>query len=243
MSILLALETATDVCSVALLDAGTPVAMLTVARRRAHAEQVVPMIQEALRLAETDRRDVETVAVSAGPGSYTGLRIGVSTAKGLAAAVGAALVAVPTLEALAEQVRPVAGPDDLICPVLASRRGEVYLAAYLLGEAALEATRPATAIAVDDVAAWLPAPPGEASRLWLLGPGREALLPVLADSPYALRLLAPPAFAPGATPVGQLGWRRYQAGQTEDVAAYEPAYLKDYVAKKPKHTALERLSL
>ena len=243
MALLLALETATDVCSVALLDAGTPVALLTVGRRRAHAEEVVPMIQEALRLAGADRRDLDAVAVSAGPGSYTGLRIGVSTAKGLAAAVGAALVAVPTLEALAEQVRPLAGPADLIGPALASRRGEVYLAAYRVGDERLDVVRPPAALAVEDVAAWLPAAPADASRLWLLGPGREALPPVLAASPYVLRVLTPPAVAPSAVPVGHLGWRRYQAGQTEDVAAYEPAYLKDYVAKKPKHTALERLSL
>src|SRR5690554_576977 len=106
---LLAIETATNVCSVAVAQSGRLRAEISLSRPRAHAEHLVPMIQDALRYADVRADQLQVVAVSSGPGSYTGLRIGVSTAKGLAEAVEAALVGVPTLMGLAAQIQTVPG--------------------------------------------------------------------------------------------------------------------------------------
>lgn len=130
---LLAIETATDVCAVALLAAPTsrPDGARVVASRRtdtprAHAARLAPMIAEVLSEAGLAARELRTVAVSVGPGSFTGLRIGIGTATGLALATGAALVAVPTLDALVAAARDAGVPGDLLA-VLPSRRGEVYV--------------------------------------------------------------------------------------------------------------------
>ncbi|RMH54049.1 MAG: tRNA (adenosine(37)-N6)-threonylcarbamoyltransferase complex dimerization subunit type 1 TsaB, partial [Bacteroidetes bacterium] len=111
---LLALETATDVCSAALAEGDRLLVEETLYRARLHAERLVLLIEDVLRHADLTPAAVAAVAVSGGPGSYTGLRIGVSTAKGLAAATGAALVAVPSLEAQAAAVAPFAAAGDLI---------------------------------------------------------------------------------------------------------------------------------
>ena len=127
---LLALETATDVCSVAVLRDGAVTAQASLHRPRVHAEQLVPLVDNLLERAAVNRADLDAIAVSMGPGSYTGLRIGVSTAKGLAMALDAALIGVPTLEALAASVQPAAATGDVACALLDARRDEVYAAAY-----------------------------------------------------------------------------------------------------------------
>lgn len=123
---LLAIETATDVCAVALLDGERVVAARRTDTPRAHAARLAPMIAEVLAEAGLRAADLTTVAVSVGPGSFTGLRIGIGTATGLVLATGAALVPVPTLDALAGAARD-AGVAGRLLAILPSRRGEVYL--------------------------------------------------------------------------------------------------------------------
>ena len=123
---ILAIETATDVCAVALLDGGHAVATRQTDTPRAHAARLAPMIAEVLSEAGIAASGLRTVAVSVGPGSFTGLRIGIGTATGLALATGAALVPVPTLDALAVAARD-AGIGGPLLAVLPSRRGEVYV--------------------------------------------------------------------------------------------------------------------
>ncbi len=122
---LLAIETATDVCAVALLDGDRVVAARQTDTPRAHAARLAPMIAEVLAEAAVPARELTTIAVSVGPGSFTGLRIGIGTATGLALATGADLVPVPTLDALVLAAREagVAGPLVAVVP---SRRGEVF---------------------------------------------------------------------------------------------------------------------
>lgn len=228
--LLLALETATDVCSVAVLAEGVVAVEMSLHQARRHAEQLVPLVEAALAHGGYRAADLAGVAVSMGPGSYTGLRIGVSTAKGLCLATGALLLGVPSLEALASRVAPFAAPGDAVCAAFNSRRDEVYAAAYRVeagGHLALLAAPAAVEAAA--VEAWLPARPG---ALWLVGEGvaRVAALP----HARALEHLTPAAAA-----VGMLAWPRLLAGAGENVAAFEPFYLKDFVAKA-KPNALSR---
>ena len=237
---ILALETATDVCGVAVFDGGRLVAELSLRRRRAHAEQLVPMIGQALDLAGKTAPQLDAVAVSAGPGSYTGLRIGASTAKGLALACGAHLVAVPSLEALAAQARPFAAEEDAIVALFSARRTERFAAAYAATEGGLAPLLDAAAVPLDGLATWL----ADVSdrRLWLVGEGAPAAAPLLTDAGFDPRVLDAEAVAPTAAAVGRQALGRLAAGEIEDVAAFEPFYLKPFVAKTPKQSIFEKLN-
>lgn len=239
---LLALETATDACSVALTDGDRLLADVTLHQPRRHAERLVPLVQDVLGQAGLAPSALTAIAVSSGPGSYTGLRIGVSTAKGLAAATGAALVAVPSLAALAEAVAPVTIPGDTIVAAFNSRRNEVYIAAFRRESgAALRPLGETAALHTSAVPDWLGNPPS--GTLWLAGEGAERLAPVLDGAERAYRLVPHTVATPSARHVARLGWARYEAGRVEDLAAFEPRYLKEFVAKKPRASVFEKLSL
>jgi len=228
MPLLLALETATDVCSVALLSDGAVVGSAEVLRPRAHAAHLAPLVRDVLARDGATVADLAAVAVSAGPGSFTGLRIGVSTAKGLAFASGAALVGVPSLEAMAAGAAEALRPGDLLLTAFRSRRGEVYAAAFAAGEDGhLRELAPASGLLLDDLAAWLPEAPG---TVWAVGEAADLAAEALTASGGAARLMRD--VRPRAEHVGRLGWARWRAGHTEDVAAFEPAYLKAFEARR-----------
>jgi tRNA threonylcarbamoyladenosine biosynthesis protein TsaB len=225
---LLAIETATDVCSVALLDGGRPVGLAEVLRPRAHAALLAPLIRDVLAQAERSVGDLTAIAVSAGPGSYTGLRIGASTAKGLAYVNGAALVAVPSLEALAFGAQDVLAEDDLLVAAFQSRRDEVYAAAFRRTPDGLALVADTAAVEVGDLAGWLPE---HAGTLWIAGEAGAVVADAVGS---AARLLDAGRFRPSAAHVGALGAAKLAAGATVDVAAFEPEYLKDFVAKRAR---------
>ncbi len=240
--LLLALETATDVCSVALFAGESLCFEAILQRGRIHAEQLTPLIANALERCALQAAELDAVAVSMGPGSYTGLRVGVSTAKGLVEATGARLIGVPTLEALAASVTPYALPGDVVVPLLNSRRAEVYTAAYrIASDASLELLADPIALEAASVPDWLPRPSGN-SRLWLVGEGTLRVATYLTDPPALLRLLDPLQHNLRAFWVGRLGLERYRTERFEDVAAFEPFYLKDFVAKPHCPTPASSLS-
>ncbi len=238
---LLALETATDVCGAALVQDGTLLAEAHLHRPRVHAGQLTPPVRNLLARGEVAPAALDAVAVSMGPGSYTGLRIGVSTAKGLALATGAALVGVPTLEALAAAVCPYARAGDVISALLDARRNEVYAAAYRTEETGADALAPhadTAALSVETLADWLGPVDG---TLWLVGDGAAKAAPALEAAGYAPRTLSPAVHAPSAAWVGRRGWQRFARGDTDDVAAFEPYYLKAFAGTQPDKTPFERL--
>ncbi|PAP77167.1 tRNA (adenosine(37)-N6)-threonylcarbamoyltransferase complex dimerization subunit type 1 TsaB [Rubrivirga marina] len=209
----LGIDTATDVCAVALLDGERVLFEAALSVPRSHGRRLAPLLREAFAHVERDPADLGLVAVAAGPGSYTGLRIGTSTAKGLALATGAALVGVPTLRALTTS-STVGGP---ICAILPSRRGEVYVAVY---DGDVEVAAPA-ALSLDAVADWLPA-----STLALGGPGADRLADLRPDLPRV-------ELASSGAVVARLGQGIAEAEGPDDVAALEPLYLKPVATSQP----------
>ncbi len=239
-STLLALETATDVCGVALWHDGDILAEAHLRRPRIHAQQVTPLIQAVLARAESSPSTLTAIAVSMGPGSYTGLRIGVSTAKGLARAVGANLVGVPTLEALAASVTPYAAPGDVLCALLDARRDEVYAAAYRLGaDGALHPHSNTTACSTDQLADELSTVDG---RLWLVGNGGPKSEAPLASAGFAPVVLPFDLHGPSAAWIARRAALRIRAGTVDDCATFEPYYLKAFAGTQPQKTPFERLS-
>ncbi len=221
---LLALETATDTCGVALLHTDEVIAEAHLHRPRVHAERLTPLVEDVCRHADVEPDAFDAVAVSMGPGSYTGLRIGVSTAKGWALATDAHLVGVPTLGAYAAQLRPMAEIDDVICPLFDARRDEVYAAAYRKTTDGLEEYAPTKALTVNALPDWLGSVEG---RLWLLGDGAAKSRDALASMGTAQTILPPDVVSPSAAWVARRGKQRLDAHGPDDLDSFEPLYVKD----------------
>ena len=222
--LVLGIETATDVCAVGLVGASGDLAEFALLRPRRHGAALAGLVHAALDAAGEPPEALDAVAVSAGPGSYTGLRIGLSTAKGLCMAAGAALVSVPTLRAQAE----AAGFGERIAPLvvaLPSRRGEVYAEAFQPDPAGWRSVAPAAAVGLTEIAEWAP-PSGSYA---LAGPARHHVGDALRGGKAAPSLQTLDA-RPSGLVVARLGRQRLLAGETEDLAAFEPAYLKPFVS-------------
>lgn len=222
--LLLGIETAADVCAVALLDDGHPLIDLAILKPRSHASRLAPLVGNALDHIGASPTDLDAVAVSAGPGSYTGLRIGLSTAKGLCLASDAVLVPVPTLDALADAASPVADDGDGIVVAVRSRRGEIYGAAFFVRGSELATTRESTPVAISDIPSWLPSAP----RTWVLGNAASQILPLLGASSRTL------PSRPSALRIAIRGYQLASSGHTADVASFEPQYLKPFEASQPR---------
>ncbi|GGD19322.1 tRNA (adenosine(37)-N6)-threonylcarbamoyltransferase complex dimerization subunit type 1 TsaB [Hyunsoonleella pacifica] len=222
MSIILSLETATTNCSVALSKHGQTIALKEDARNGySHAEKLHVFINEVLKEANVKRSDIDAVAVSKGPGSYTGLRIGVSAAKGLCFALDKPLISLPTLEVLAQQVSIEEG---VIIPMLDARRMEVYSAIF---DAKYNQTRDTQAQILDEssFSEFL-----KQGNVYFIGSGVEKTKEII-EYPNAVFIENK---LPSANEMGALAYDKHKISDTEDVAYFEPYYLKDFVAIKPK---------
>ena len=220
---ILSIETATKICAVALHDQGKLIAEIRLAIEQAHSSKLTVLIEQLLQQTQTPKEALTALAVSEGPGSYTGLRIGVSAAKGLCFALQIPLLAVNTLEALAWEVRTKflakAQEPILFCPMLDARRMEVYC---MLLDAAGKVVSPTEAKIVDEQAfeTWL-----ATHTIYFFGDGAMKCQPLI-QHPHAIFL---DNTLPTAHAIGHLAWERYQAQAYEDLAYFEPYYLKDFV--------------
>lgn len=249
MKTLLALETADTTCGVAIWHDGTCRGAAHIHRPRVHAARLVPLINETLCHAEIAPTQVDAVAVSAGPGSYTGLRIGMSTAKGVAMAHGLPLIPVPTLEAAAYALAPWTAPNDIVVSALDARRSDVFAAAYAArGDAwsSLVAAGPYDVEALaDSVFAAVRQDTHEPGpTLWCTGPGAEKAtgpLQTQADAFGAMTVrVVPPSYrALSARHVAQRAQVLADAGTHEPAHAVEPAYLKAFHGTPASNSLLD----
>ena len=226
MPTILHIETSTDVCSVAVSEDAQVIFQQEDRNGPNHGERLGTMVDEALSFTDSHAIPFDAVAVSSGPGSYTGLRIGVSMAKGVCYGRSLQLIGVPTLELLCVPVllRELVEDDALLCPMLDARRMEVYAAVY---DRALRTVRQIGADIVDATTYkhWLDKQP-----VYFFGNGARKCMEAIAH-PNARYI---EGIVPLAKWMQPLAERRLMNGQTEDVAYFEPFYLKDFVAKKPK---------
>lgn len=227
MSCLLNIETSTNVCSVAISEDGQCIYHDEDRTGPNHNERLGQFVDEALSFADSHAIPVDGVAVSMGPGSYTGLRIGVSMAKGVCYGFGIPLLAVPTLEVLCVPVllRHDDLPEDaLLCPMLDARRMEVYAGVY---NRALKQVREIRADVVDaDTYRELL----DQHPMYFFGNGAKKCMEVI-NHPNAHYIDGIEPLAKNMFPLAE---RRMMRGETEDVAYFTPFYLKDFVALKPK---------
>lgn len=237
MTLLLSLETATDVCAVAVSRDGRLLAELILDEPRRHAERLVAMVDEVLAKAGLGPADLSAVAISAGPGSYTGLRIGASTAKGLAFALSIPLVPVPSLLALAASVDLPMG--TIIVAAFGARRGEVYAQAFRSGGETLPAPLAGpVAGSPGDVLPHL-VTAGAAELTVFLGDGADLL--ARAATGHGLRFEARPDARPTAAAVARVGDALLGTGASVDADAFEPYYLREFTAKLASGSIFDRL--
>lgn len=226
MSCILNIETSTDVCSVSVSQDGACIFSQEDHEGPNHAVKLGTFVDEALSFADSHAIPLDAVAVSCGPGSYTGLRIGASMAKGICFGQDLKLIAVPTLELMAVPVllREEVEEGALLCPMIDARRMEVYSAVY---DRALHEVRGIQADVVDaeTYREYLDRGP-----VYFFGNGAEKCMEVI-NHPNARLIKGVEPLAKWMFPIAE---RRIAQERYEDVAYFVPFYLKDFVAHQPK---------
>ncbi|GAB4040508.1 tRNA (adenosine(37)-N6)-threonylcarbamoyltransferase complex dimerization subunit type 1 TsaB [Spirosoma jeollabukense] len=228
--LILSLDTSTTVCSVALHKDGVLLGCHELYTERTSAAMLTTLISNVVQQTGHELSQLDAVAVAKGPGSYTGLRIGVSTAKGLCFALDKPLLAINTLAALAAQVGSYFPADSVLCPMIDARRMEVYCALYTTEG---EEIKPTWAQIIDDSSfnEWLTQSPvvffgdGAAKCRALLGKQANAIFPNV-------------NVVPSARTVGQLATHSFSESRFENLATFEPFYLKDFMTTQPKKAVL-----
>ncbi|WP_375584899.1 tRNA (adenosine(37)-N6)-threonylcarbamoyltransferase complex dimerization subunit type 1 TsaB [Cyclobacterium xiamenense] len=227
MSKILSIETSISICSVAIHDSGHLVGLLELHQDAVHGSKLVPCIKSLMEQTGYGMADLDAIAVAKGPGSYTGLRIGVSTAKGLAFAHDLALIGVDSLDALARQVLPEVGPGNFVVPMIDARRMEVY-AKVLDHEAnSLVATRPEI-LNENSFGEYL-----ERGKVYFLGNANEKARKCLVSPQAVFR-----EYVNGARWVGEIAGEKLLRGELENIAYFEPNYLKEFMVLKSKKNPL-----
>lgn len=218
---ILAIDSSGLVASVAVTEDDNLLGEYTMNYKKTHSQTLLPMLEELAGMIELDLNSIDAIAVSGGPGSFTGLRIGSATAKGLGLALNKKIVNVPTVDALAMNLW---GTDKLVCPLMDARRQQAYTGVYEFADGKLSALVPQCAVGIDEIIAKI----NEFRReVIFLGDGAEVFAEYIAEN-----CSVPYSFAPahmnkqrGAS-VAVLGGILYREGKAEDAAQHKPEYLR-----------------
>jgi tRNA threonylcarbamoyladenosine biosynthesis protein TsaB len=221
---ILSLDASTTGCSVALFDGFNLVSSAESRIERSSAEMLTTLIDNVLKTAKVDKKELDAIAVAKGPGSYTGLRIAVSTAKGLAFALDKPLLSFGTLDSLAHQVFGFSG--DLLCPLIDARRMEVYCAVFDASSRKITSEVEAIIIDSDSFKEIL-----DNNKVLFFGEGSAKCEEVI-KHPNAHFLSE--IILPSATFSGKICYEKYISGDFEDLTLFEPNYLKEYMFKTKK---------
>lgn len=225
MSIILSIETATNVCSVSIQKDDELIGLKELFTDKSHSGLLPVLIRDLLNQCGYSVNDLNAVAVSKGPGSYTGLRIGTSAAKGLCYALQIPLISVNTLKAMAHGMVKYNINEYLLCPMLDARRMEVYC---LLTDNVSTMYVDTQALVMDsDTFSNLISD----RDVLVFGPGSEKLKQIEPKPPKVVFI---DQIRPSAVQIGQLAYQKFQQGVFEDLAYFEPFYLKEFITRKPK---------
>jgi tRNA threonylcarbamoyladenosine biosynthesis protein TsaB len=224
MSLILSLETSTDVCSVAVHCNSELVKEEIIQQPQAHASRLSPLIQDILSSNNIKMKELTAIAVSSGPGSYTGLRIGTSTAKGLCLALDIPLISVPTLDVLAYAGSLINNEHALLCPMIDARRMEVFCQ---VSDQTLKVLQSVEAKVIDETSF---VELLDNNKMLFIGNGAEKCKGVITNQNAIFRS----DIFPSASSLGALALLKDNEGQYEDLVNFAPFYLKEFVAKKAK---------
>lgn len=229
LALILSIETSGPVCSVSLHDNGTLIQLKETTENHKHAEMLAPFIQDILRDRKLKVSDLSAIAVSEGPGSYTGLRIGISLAKGMCYASGIPLIAINTLRSLAHACKEHLGeinPMDLFVPMIDARRMEVYTATY---DSALREIKKTEPVILNEE--YYNSFSGN-HRFVIAGNGAAKF--EMHKCNANLIYLNEINFS--SISIGDLAYEKYKLSEFEDTAYFEPVYLKEFALPTKKNT-------
>lgn len=226
---ILALDSSGLVASVAIASEDALLAEYTINYKKTHSQTLLPMLDEIVGMVDLDLSDVDAIAVTAGPGSFTGLRIGSATAKGLGLALDKPIISVPTVDSLAYNL---CGTNKMICPIMDARRDQVYTGLYEFVDDRLHVISPQKAVAIDEIIEEI----NQTGReVIFLGDG----VPIHKERIIELMKLEP-TFAPihmnrqRAGALAALGLEYYRLGIVESADEHQPVYLRMSQAERER---------
>lgn len=222
MDTILSLDTSTKVCSVAIHNNGELIGQQSYHLQKSHSNLLPVIIRQLAENCEMELRHLKAIALSAGPGSYTGLRIGTATAKGLAFSLNLPLIAIDSLDTMVEQVRGVVPDEAVLFPMIDARRMEVYTKAVVAGGDVLWETQPLI-VEEDSFKEF------ESSQMFFFGNGADKLKEMFSES--SIRFVDD--IHPCAAAMGKLAFEKFQNEEFEDLAYFEPDYLKEFRTNVP----------
>ena len=218
---ILAIESSAVTASVAILEDDTLVAEYTINHKMTHSQTLLPMIDEMVKMVEADLNTIDAIAVAGGPGSFTGLRIGSATAKGLALALDKQIVSVPTVDALAYNLW---GSADVVCPLMDARRQQTYTGLYDFADGRMNTILPQCVVMIEEIVDQI----NELGRrVIFLGDGVDVFRDYINE-----HVKVDYDFAPAmcnkqrASAVACLGQVLYEQGRAENAADHKPEYLR-----------------
>jgi tRNA threonylcarbamoyladenosine biosynthesis protein TsaB len=231
---LLALDSSGLVASVAIVTEEAMLAEYTVNYKKTHSQTLLPMLNEIVKMVEVELSDIDAIAVAAGPGSFTGLRIGSATAKGLGLALDKPIVAVPTLDGLAYNLY---GTDKLICPLMDARRNQVYTGLYEFVNDEFRIRKQQVAVTIEEIIE-------EINQLGkpviFLGDGTAAYREIIEEQTKVSYQFAPIHMnRQRAGSIGALGLLMYHNNQVETAEQHEPVYLRLSQAERERAERLQ----
>ena len=231
---ILAIDSSAQVVSVAVLSDNAVLAEYSVDYRKTHSQTLLPMIDEVLRMTETAKEDITAIAVAAGPGSFTGLRIGAATVKGLAMVWNVPVIPVSTVAGLACNL---AGTDDLVCPLMDARRGQVYTGVYGFDGSTIVEYMPDACMTIEPLIEKINA---LGRKVTFVGDALAVFREKLEAS-----VTVPFSYAPihlakqSAASVGWLGQKLLAEGRTVSAEEFVPTYLRISQAEREREERLE----
>ena len=226
---ILAIDSSGLVATVAVMEDEQLLAEYTMNYKKTHSQTLLPMLDEMAKMIELDLDTIDAIAVAAGPGSFTGLRIGSATAKGLGLALKKPLISVPTLEGMAYQFF---GTDKLICPMMDARRNQVYTGIYRILETDLEVIRNQMAVPIEEILEELNQ---LGKSVILLGDGASVYREKIEEQLQVPYLFAPAHLSrQSAGAVAALGMKYAKAGRMESAMEHQPDYLRVSQAERER---------
>lgn len=227
MSLILSIETSAKVCSVAVHNKGELKASSEVHIEQSHASKLSVLIREVLQVANIEISQLAAIAVTSGPGSYTGLRIGVSTAKGLCFSLNVPLISIGTLDLMAYQMTHAANSNAYLCPMIDARRMEVYCSVY---NSSLEVVHPIEAKVIDEHSFLEML---QHHQIIFFGDGSDKCKEKITH----LNASFTNGVYPSASNMGSIVFEKFKKNDFEDVLNFEPHYLKEFMIKKSNKTS------
>ncbi|MBQ1689521.1 MAG: tRNA (adenosine(37)-N6)-threonylcarbamoyltransferase complex dimerization subunit type 1 TsaB [Lachnospiraceae bacterium] len=218
---ILALDSSGLVATVAILEDETVLAEYTLNYKMTHSQTLLPMLDEIVKRTGFVMEDLDAIAVAAGPGSFTGLRIGCATAKGLGLALDKPIIPIPTVDGLAYNL---AGTSSLVCPLMDARRNQVYTGLYAFQGEQMEVCIPQKAVAIEEIIADVNA---SGREVIFLGDGVPVQKDILQREVKVPFRFAPPHLSrQRAAALGTLAIQYYKAGNMQHARDHKPDYLR-----------------